>query len=92
MAFLSFMLTRRPQEAATRGNEWESSLSGPFALCLVVCAAQTGSADDRQLYKNPTAPVSARVEDLLGRMTLEEKVAQLEAVWQGKIAIFDDKF
>lgn len=62
-----------------------------FALCLAVCAAQTGSADDTPLYKNPAAPVSARVEDLLGRMTLEEKVAQLEAVWQTKVAIFDDK-
>lgn len=62
-----------------------------IALCLAVCAAQTGSADDTPLYKNPAAPVSARVEDLLGRMTLEEKVAQLEAVWQGKVAIFDDK-
>jgi beta-glucosidase len=61
------------------------------ALCLAVCALETGSADETPLYKNPTAPVSARVEDLLGRMTLEEKVAQLEAVWQGKVAIFDDK-
>jgi len=66
-------------------------LKWAFALCLAVFAAQTVSADDRPLYKNPTAPVSAQVEDLLGRMTLEEKVAQLEAVWQGKIAIFDDK-
>ena len=66
-------------------------LKWAFALCLAVCAAQTGSADDRPLYKNPMAPVSARVEDLLGRMTLQEKVAQLEAVWQGKIAIFDEK-
>jgi len=62
-----------------------------FALCLGIVAAQTGSADDTPLYKNPSVPVPARVEDLLGRMTLEEKVAQLEAVWQGKVAIFDDK-
>jgi beta-glucosidase len=66
-------------------------LKWAFALCLAVCAAQIGTADDRPLYKNPTAPVSARVEDLLGRMTLEEKVVQLTAVWQGKVAIFDDK-
>ncbi|MCR8558352.1 glycoside hydrolase family 3 C-terminal domain-containing protein [Mucilaginibacter sp. BJC16-A38] len=30
-----------------------------------------------QLYKNPKAPVEARVKDLLGRMTLEEKVGQM---------------
>jgi beta-glucosidase len=62
-----------------------------FALSLAVCALDAGSADETPLYKNPAAPVSARVEDLLGRMTLEEKVAQLMAVWQGKVAFFDDK-
>ena len=30
-----------------------------------------------QLYKDPSRPVSERVEDLLSRMTLEEKAAQL---------------
>ncbi len=30
-----------------------------------------------ELYKDPTQPVDARVEDLLSRMTLEEKAAQL---------------
>lgn len=32
------------------------------------------------LYKNPQAPVEQRVEDLLGRMTLEEKVAQMRHI------------
>lgn len=32
-------------------------------------------------YRDPTLPVGARVEDLLDRMTLEEKVAQLGGVW-----------
>ena len=31
----------------------------------------------RPLYKNPNAPVEARVSDLLGRMTLQDKMAQL---------------
>src|ERR1035438_4118180 len=29
------------------------------------------------LYKNPDAPLEKRVEDLLSRMTLEEKVSQM---------------
>jgi beta-glucosidase len=32
-------------------------------------------------YKNPRLPVERRVADLLGRMTLEEKVAQLVCLW-----------
>ena len=32
-------------------------------------------------YRDPTAAVEDRVEDLLGRMTIEEKVAQLGGVW-----------
>lgn len=43
------------------------------------------------LYKNPNAPIDARVNDLMRRMTLEEKVAQLIAVWDKKTQIFDDK-
>jgi beta-glucosidase len=32
---------------------------------------------DMELYKDPHQPIEARVEDLLSRMTLEEKVSQL---------------
>lgn len=32
------------------------------------------------MYKNPAAPVESRVQDLLGRMTLEEKVGQLSTL------------
>ncbi len=36
------------------------------------------------LYRNPDKPVDARVKDLLKRMTLEEKVAQLQTVWAAR--------
>lgn len=35
-------------------------------------------------YKNPQLPVDQRVKDLIGRMTLEEKVAQLVCLWNSK--------
>src|SRR5690348_13196409 len=35
-------------------------------------------------YRNPKLPVDARVADLLKRMTLEEKVAQLVCLWMQK--------
>ena len=33
------------------------------------------------LYRDSNAGIGERVADLLGRMTLEEKVAQLGAIW-----------
>ena len=35
-------------------------------------------------YKNPHLPAARRVRDLLSRMTLEEKAAQMVCVWQKK--------
>src|SRR5689334_20455407 len=35
-------------------------------------------------YRNPKLPVDVRVADLLKRMTLEEKVAQLVCLWMQK--------
>jgi len=35
----------------------------------------------RPIYRDPTATVDVRVADLLGRMTLDEKVAQLGSIW-----------
>ena len=34
-----------------------------------------------ELWRDPTAPVEARVADLVERMTVEEKVAQLGSIW-----------
>ncbi len=33
------------------------------------------------IYEDPTKPVADRVADLLGRMTIQEKTAQLGAIW-----------
>ena len=43
------------------------------------------------LYRSAAAPVEARVDDLLGRMTLEEKVAQMLSIWDAKSEVFDAK-
>ncbi len=52
------------------------------ALVLAAIPAASAAADDAMpIYKRAAAPVQDRVHDLLGRMTLEEKVAQLESEW-----------
>jgi beta-glucosidase len=53
-------------------------------LAGVLAAPVARGATPRPLYKDPTAPIPARVEDLLGRMTLEEKVAQMVGIWLTK--------
>ncbi|HSQ58188.1 MAG TPA: glycoside hydrolase family 3 N-terminal domain-containing protein, partial [Gemmata sp.] len=42
-------------------------------------------------YQNPDLPVPRRVDDLLARMTLEEKVAQMMCIWNAKRQITDAK-
>jgi beta-glucosidase len=42
------------------------------------------SATNLPIYKNPALPPARRVKDLLSRMTLEEKAAQMMCVWQKK--------
>ena len=37
-----------------------------------------------EAYRNPDLPAAKRVKDLLSRMTLEEKAAQMMCVWQQK--------
>jgi beta-glucosidase len=50
-----------------------------IALSIATVAALSAQAPDRPLYRDEQAPVAARVQDLLGRMSLEEKVAQLQS-------------
>jgi beta-glucosidase len=55
-----------------------SCLALIVSLALLPAAGQQSSVP----YRNPALPIDARVRDLLKRMTLEEKVAQLESTWQ----------
>src|SRR5262245_56656245 len=51
-----------------------------------------GPRDPRQPgYQNPALPSARRVDDLLSRMTLEEKVAQMLCIWNAKRQITDTK-
>ncbi len=63
-------------------------LAGGSIAALAVAQAPLAFAKaGAPLYKDARAPVQARVADLLARMTLAEKVAQLRGVWAGKGAM-----
>jgi len=57
---------------------------------LLAAAPLTAKAKSGPLYKDASAPIDLRVRDLLGRMTLEEKVGQIIALWATKADIMDD--
>lgn len=60
-----------------------------FATMAVTAALVTmpslSSAAKKPLYKDPKAPIEARVDDLLSRMTLHEKVQQLQNNSVGRV-------
>lgn len=72
--------------ALAKVKDAPSRCSGPFvpllALMLGTCVLAPPAAAQQQapLYKDPSQRLDARVADLLGHMTLEEKVAQMEAI------------
>ena len=54
-----------------------------FAVHVTVCLS-VAVALHAQTYKDPNASIDERVEDLLGRMTLEEKIAQMNMNGMGE--------
>jgi len=54
-----------------------------FAICFAALASLSADSQESSIaiYKDAKAPVANRVNDLLNKMTVEEKVAQLEGNW-----------
>ena len=44
----------------------------------------------KDTYEDPTAPIDARIEDLLSQMTLEEKTCQMVTLYGYKRVLKDD--
>src|ERR1700752_5253618 len=53
-------------------------------LAVFICAPILlhSQAQDQPAYRNAKLPIEQRLADLLSRMTLEEKVAQMQGVWE----------
>jgi beta-glucosidase len=62
-----------------------------LAIAMLTATPTHGDqrAEQRATYRDPTAPLEQRVEDLLARMTQDEKIAQLTAIWTQKNQLFD---
>ena len=75
----------------TRLSGLAAALTGLTVLALAPAPAQEGPAPagGTALYRDASAPIERRVEDLLGRMTLEEKVAQVITLLTSKAEVMD---
>src|SRR4051794_1314074 len=61
------------------------------ALAAAVVGTSAGPADAATPpYLNPNASISTRVSDLLGRMTLQEKVGQMDQIVVGRLRAASD--
>ncbi|HEX7987167.1 MAG TPA: glycoside hydrolase family 3 N-terminal domain-containing protein [Duganella sp.] len=69
-------------------RQFLSSMSGVAGLS-VMSAPMALAAAAQAPYKNPSLPLEKRVDDLLGRMTLDEKIVQLQCIWQKKTEMQD---
>ena len=56
---------------------------------LAIAQAPSAFAQAGPLYKDPRAPIPARVTDLMARMSLDEKIQQIRTAWQGKGEMID---
>jgi beta-glucosidase len=66
-------------------------MSPKVLLSLTSFLAAAAAAAAQAPYQDPSLPIDARVKDLLQRMTLEEKVAQLQGFRTKDPHAFDDK-
>ncbi|HKV37349.1 MAG TPA: hypothetical protein VJP89_23600, partial [Pyrinomonadaceae bacterium] len=60
------------------------SISAAVVISFWLPVARMNSQQKAPDYKNASVPVERRVADLLSRMTLEEKVAQLTCLWANR--------
>ena len=64
-------------------------LAVAITLAAALAPVSAGAREPSPIYKDASAPVEARVDDLLERMTLDEKIAQIVTIWEAKSKIFD---
>lgn len=64
-------------------------MGGGSLAVLALAAGPAAWAAGGAVYKDAAAPIPLRVADLMARMTLEEKVAQIRTAWVAKADMID---
>lgn len=88
-------MTGRIRAAALAAGIALVALSGGLASQAVAQPASAASVRNLPrpmadaAYWNASLPTEQRVADLLARMTLEEKIAQITALWENKVEVQD---
>jgi beta-glucosidase len=82
-------MKRRKFLVSIGGVAGMAGLGSAPAIATAAAEGAQGAQSGLPLYKQAGAPVDARVDDLLRRMSLQEKIAQMQCVWQKKPAIQD---
>src|SRR6266568_5183038 len=83
----SVLRSKRPSLSVTR---FPAEFRIFFTLALLIAVIAFRPSDKARLqqqipvYKNPRLSVDQRVDDLLSRMTLEEKIAQMTCLWTNR--------
>jgi beta-glucosidase len=72
------------------GMDWNRWVRLVVTIVILLPGAKWSKGQEAA-YRNPQLPVEERVADLLARMTLEEKAAQMTCVWQRKKALLLDE-
>lgn len=68
------------------------AISGPLAAPAYAQSTEVARPQADAAYWNAALPTEQRVADLVARMTLEEKVAQIITIWNDKAQIQNDDF
>lgn len=80
----------RPPHTSHHGRRRRAGALAAYAafvgVAVLLTPTTSGAVASRgMLYLNPNAPVAARVEDLLHRMTLAEKIGQMDQIVVGSL-------
>src|ERR1043166_3460697 len=91
-------MTAKTQPPATIDAQSSPSVRGSFGLTRrallassALCLARPARAASGPIYRDRSASIPSRVADLLARMTVDEKAAQLRSMWETKAGFLDDQ-